>query len=298
MPRKKIENDINEEIKDVKPKRIRKTSTEKKSEEKTPITEEKTTKRKRTTKTKKKETNSVTTNRNEKIITAGDRECYCYVSVKLSSMKKDANIISLAMISPDGDTLYVENKEINIDFIDEKYKNTTIHCTKDHKPHLTGHTWVMSGTLEEIKAAILLWLDENYSNKGKFVQFVFDKNIYEFWNDGLNIEDKKRNEIKEKLMSKGGIILEFINKVYMNINIFEDNLKKRIIKTIINLIAFLSQLNLNILKNDNISSMVMDFIQQSINEENIEILKKIADSVCSTINSFQDSRLYELYGKI
>ena len=180
MPRKKIENDINEEIKDVKPKRIRKTSTEKKSEEKTPITEEKTTKRKRTTKTKKKETNSVTTNRNEKIITAGDRECYCYVSVKLSSMKKDANIISLAMISPDGDTLYVENKEINIDFIDEKYKNTTIHCTKDHKPHLTGHTWVMSGTLEEIKAAILLWLDENYSNKGKFVQFVFDKNIYEF----------------------------------------------------------------------------------------------------------------------
>ena len=140
--------------------------------------------------------------------------------------------------------------------------------------------------------------NNNNDNKETNKKENDDKNIYEFWNDGLNIEDKKRNEIREKLMNKGGIILEFINKVYMNINIFEDNLKKRIIKTIVDLIAFLSQLNLNILKNDNISSMVMDFIQQSINEENIEILKKIADSVCSTINSFQDSRLYELYGKI
>ena len=144
--------------------------------------------------------------------------------------------------------------------------------------------------------------NENDYNKDNDDNKDNDKDFNdEFWDDNLNIEDKKKNEIKDKLMSKSGIILEFINKVYMDINKFEKKLKTRIIGTIVDLIIFWTQFNLNILKNNNISNMVMDLMHQSINEENPEnilILKHIAELLNKTIGSSQDSRIYELYGKI
>ena len=128
-----------------------------------------------------------------------------------------------------------------------------------------------------------------------------NNDIEEFWDDKLNIEDKKKNEIKDKLMSKSGIIIDFINKVYIDINKFEKKLKARIIKTIVDLIIFWTQFNLNILKNNNLSNLIMDFIHQSINQENPEnilILKHIAELLNKAIGSSQDCRIYELYGKI
>ena len=128
-----------------------------------------------------------------------------------------------------------------------------------------------------------------------------NNDIEEFWDDKLNIEDKKKNEIKDKLMSKSGIIIDFINKVCMDIDKFEKKLKARIIKTIVDLIKFWTQFNLNILKNNNLSNLIMDFIHQSINQENPEnilILKHIAELLNKAIGSSQDCRIYELYGKI
>jgi len=57
---------------------------------------------------------------------------------------------------------------------------------------------------------------------------------------------------------------------------------------IVDLIKFWTQFNLNILKNNNLSNLIMDFIHQSINQENPEnilILKHIAELLNKAIGS-------------
>ena len=130
------------------------------------------------------------------------------------------------------------------------------------------------------------------------------------WGDYPNSGNKKKNKIKDKLMNKGEIIFNFINKIYENINQFETNLKFRIMKAIIDLIIFWSQFNINILTNNNISTIVMEFINQSININkdekyqmkqislSIDIIKNVAELMNRCIQSSSNCRLYEFYPKI
>ena len=120
------------------------------------------------------------------------------------------------------------------------------------------------------------------------------------WEDDLNFEIKQKIDIKEQLMSKGRIIFEFIYKVYININQFEKGLKNRIIEAIIDLIIFWTQFDLNILTNNDISTILIDLINHTINEiqNNKEILKNVAELVNAAILSSQNCRLYEFYAKI
>ena len=101
------------------------------------------------------------------------------------------------------------------------------------------------------------------------------------------------------------IVFNFVKEIYKNINIFEDNLKFRIIKSIIDLIIFWTQLNINILTNNDISTLVMEIISQSININNdeqidlsIEIIKTVAESLNEFIHSSSNCKIYEFYGKI
>ena len=120
------------------------------------------------------------------------------------------------------------------------------------------------------------------------------------WEDNLNFEIKQKIDIKEKLMSKGRIIFEFIYKVYININQFEKGLKNRIIEAIIDLIIFWTQFDLNILTNNDISTIMIDLINQTINDSqnNNTILKNVAELINAAILSSQNCRLYEFYAKI
>ena len=123
----------------------------------------------------------------------------------------------------------------------------------------------------------------------------------EYWDDSLNFKSTKKMDIKDKLKSKERIIFEFINKVYLEFNNYEKNLKNRIMKAIVDIIIFWTQFELNILTNDSISNLIMDFTHQAIIEENpdnIQTLKSIAELVNETIISSQNCRLYEFYGKI
>ena len=128
------------------------------------------------------------------------------------------------------------------------------------------------------------------------------------WYESPN--SKKKNEIIEKLKSKTEMIFNFINKIYENINLIEISLKFRIMKAIIDLIIFWSQFNINILTNNNISTIVMEFINQSININNgeqietkqislsIDIIKNVAELLNKSIQSSSNCLLYEFYSKI
>ena len=121
------------------------------------------------------------------------------------------------------------------------------------------------------------------------------------WNEELNSQDEKRGEIKEKLIKKSDIIFNFIEKVYKDINTFEKNLRIRLIKSIVDLFIFWTQLELNIFTNDSISNIIMELTKQTIiedNPNNIEILKRLAELINITVTSSKNSRLYEFYGKI
>ena len=151
-------------VKEEKPKRTRKTSTTKKS-------------------VKNKQTEDNNSNESkplDKMVVAGDRDCYCYFSMKVTNEHRSADIISIGMVSPNGDTFYAENIGIDFNKVSNVKNDVIIHCLKKPETHLDGHTWLISGPLVEIRKAMFLWLDEHFTNKNKLVQFCTDKNIYEF----------------------------------------------------------------------------------------------------------------------
>ena len=131
-----------------------------------------------------------------------------------------------------------------------------------------------------------------------------------YWDDNLDFEKQKKIDIKNELINKSEIIFQYIFKIYKKIDIYELNLKNRIIKAIIDLIIFWTQLNLNILTNNNISDIIMDIINRIINsqnnintnetfeQENIKIIKIVAELLNQSIPCSQNCKLYEFYPKL
>lgn len=190
MPRKSTKV-IEETV--VKEDKSKKTTTKKTTSKKTTTVKKgtpksldsvkpKTTTRKRTTKPKEVVTESKTVEEvMDNVVTAGDRDCYCYFSLKTTSKKIDADIISIAFIDPDGDSLYCENINFDRDKVDKYAYNIVCHAKdKERVVHLTGRTWVICSDLKEIKDTIISWLTEHYTVKEKIVAFCTDMNVLEF----------------------------------------------------------------------------------------------------------------------
>ena len=120
-----------------------------------------------------------------------------------------------------------------------------------------------------------------------------------YWDDNLNMEEQDKNEIKNKLMENTELIFDFIGAVYSNIIKLEKKLKNRIIRAIIDLIAFWTQLNLNILTNNNIYITIMNLIDQTEEEnDKIENLKSVAELINTSILGSKNCKLYEFYERI
>ena len=120
-----------------------------------------------------------------------------------------------------------------------------------------------------------------------------------YWDDNLNMEEQEKNEIKNKLMENTELIFDFIGAVYSNITKLEKKLKNRIIRAIIDLIAFWTQLNLNILTNNNVYITIMNLINQTDEEsDKIENLKSVAELINTSILGSKNCKLYEFYERI
>ena len=119
-----------------------------------------------------------------------------------------------------------------------------------------------------------------------------------YWDDNLHFHNEQKLEIKKCLIEKSEIVFNFIDKVYININKFEKNLKNRIIKAIIDLIAFWTQLNLNILKNKNIT-FILELINMTDDEcDKFENLKSFTEVINKNILVSSNFKLYEFYDKV
>ena len=116
------------------------------------------------------------------------------------------------------------------------------------------------------------------------------------WNDNLNIKNDEKNKIKDKLKENTDIVFDFISCVYSNINKIEKALKNRIIKAIIDLTIFWTNLNLNILTNQNIFIIMMELINIDEDEKDkFENLKSLAELINSSISNSSNRKLYEMY---
>lgn len=94
----------------------------------------------------------------------------------------------------------------------------------------------------------------------------FQENNDDTWDDYLNFEQKEKSMIKNKLISHNETILEFIGLIYQNLNKFEQNLKNRIICSIIDLLKLWTQFRINILTTPDISKLIFNLIEKT--EEN------------------------------
>ena len=62
------------------------------------------------------------------------------------------------------------------------------------------------------------------------------------WSDNLDFKSNEKMDIIKQFINSSDTIFEFINSIYTNINKIEKNLKNRIIKAIIDLISFWTNL--------------------------------------------------------
>ena len=103
------------------------------------------------------------------------------------------------------------------------------------------------------------------------MNFFNNENDDEYWDDKLDFQNQEKDKIKKKLIENTELIFNFIyNEVYSNINKFENSLKIRIIKSIIDLINFWTKLNLNVLTDKNVYKIIMDLINM-IEDQNEKI---------------------------
>lgn len=130
---------------------------------------------------KKKPVNKTTnTNSNKNyLVTAGDSSCYVYFDTEFTSLRKDAELISIGLVDSDGRTFYAEFKDFNEKKVDDwvfenVYKNLEYPDTV-----LEGNNWTITGTRDEVRTQLMLWLDK-FVAKNKPVQFVSDVCHYDF----------------------------------------------------------------------------------------------------------------------
>lgn len=107
------------------------------------------------------------------IRTAGDRACYCYVSLNLTCNTRNAEIISIGAMDSDGDRFYGEITNYNM-------KNVTPYVFEHVIKNLLGDKKdaffkTEVGTYDEIREKFITWVYEHYQPKDRFVQFVMDK---------------------------------------------------------------------------------------------------------------------------
>ena len=131
------------------------------------------------------------------------------------------------------------------------------------------------------------------------MNFFNNENDDEYWDDKLDFQNQEKDKIKKMLIGNTDLIFNFIyNEVYSNINKFENNLKIRIIKSIIDLINFWTKLNLNVLTDRNVYKIIMDLINMIDDQnEKIENIKNVAELISKSIVSSTNCKLYEFYSK-
>ena len=110
----------------------------------------------------------------------GDPSCYIYYACHFTSLRRDADLISIALVDSDNHTFYAEFNDYDISKAsDYTFRNVIKKLTKP-LTNLEGDHWTMTGTRKEIRTQLFFWLDKMVVQKSGGVQFVGDCPWYSF----------------------------------------------------------------------------------------------------------------------
>lgn len=113
------------------------------------------------------------------IITAGDRSCYVYFDTEFTGLRKDTSLISIGLVSSDGDTFYAEFTDYNSEYVDKWIQHNVIDKLIHPETVLDGSHWTMEGKTADIRENLWEWL-ARFKKEGKLIQFVSDVSHYDF----------------------------------------------------------------------------------------------------------------------
>ena len=130
-----------------------------------------------------KKTTNTTSNKNRvykrPIVTAGDRACYVYFDTEFTGLRKDTSLISIGLVSSDGDTFYAEFTDYNFMYVDKWIQHMVIDKLKHPETVLEGSHWTVEGDTATVREHLWEWLSR-YKKDGKLIQFVGDVCHYDF----------------------------------------------------------------------------------------------------------------------
>ena len=108
------------------------------------------------------------------------------------------------------------------------------------------------------------------------------KNASEEYDDSINISQKEKIQIQEKLIENKDFVINFILNIFNNINnINNENLKKIIINQLFETTRCWTTFDLNLLKNNNISEMIFSIVNSNF----LENPETFSDMICESISN-------------
>ena len=115
------------------------------------------------------------------------------------------------------------------------------------------------------------------------------KNASEEYDDSINISQKEKIQIQEKLIENKDFVINFILNIFNNINnINNENLKKIIINQLFETTRCWTTFDLNLLKNNNISEMIFSIVNSNF----LENPETFSDMICESISKSNNSKIY------
>ena len=116
------------------------------------------------------------------------------------------------------------------------------------------------------------------------------KNTKEEYDDSIIISQKEKMQIKDKLVEKKELVVNFILNIYQNINNIQDeNLKKIIIKQLFETTRCWTTFDLNLLKSKNVSGMIYSILNSNF----LENPENFSNMIIESINNSNNSKIYK-----
>lgn len=113
-------------------------------------------------------------------ITGGDKNCYCYFSMQYTGLQRNADIISLGLVTGSGRSFYAEFTDYDMNKCSGFVFENVIKKLQHPETCLDGDNWTITGTRKEISTQLWFWLNEYYVANNKPCQFVGDVCYLEF----------------------------------------------------------------------------------------------------------------------
>ena len=117
---------------------------------------------------------------NEKVLTAGDKKSYIYFDTEFTGLRKETSLISIGLISAEGNTFYAEFTDYKKEYVDNWIKENVIEKLTKPETVVNGNNWTVTGDTKEVAFYLRKWIDNQREDETTMIQFVSDVCHYDF----------------------------------------------------------------------------------------------------------------------